>query len=148
MFNSVLVYCLPLFGGCDVQEIKDLQTLQNKAARIVTHSPLRAHRKDMYNKLGWLTVKQLVIYHTLLTVYRVRQAKEPEYLSSILCNDNRLEKIIVPNIRLTLTQKSFTTRGACNWNSLPLEIRKIETISCFKQEVKKWIKSYVPRFVD
>ena len=148
MFNSVLVYCLPLFGGCDVQEIKDLQTLQNKAARIVTHSPLRAHRKDMYNKLGWLTVKQLVIYHTLLTVYRVRQAKEPEYLSSILSNDSRLGKIIVPNTKLTLTQKSFTTRGACNWNSLPLEIRKIDTLSCFKQEVKKWIKSYVPRFVD
>ena len=57
------------------RRLKIYKTLQNKAARIVTHSPLRAHRKDMYNKLGWLTVKQLVIYHSLLTVYRVRQAK-------------------------------------------------------------------------
>ena len=148
IFNSVLVYCLPLFGGCDVQELKDLQTLQNKAARIVTHSALRTHSKDMFNRLGWLTVKQLVTYHTLLTVYRVRQTKEPEYLSSILCKDSRFGKIIVPNTRLTLTQKSFTTRGACNWNSLPPEIRKLDTLSCFKQEVKKWIKLNVPRFVD
>ena len=29
MFNSVLVYCLPLFGGCDILEIKELQVLQN-----------------------------------------------------------------------------------------------------------------------
>ena len=72
MFHSVLVYCLPLFGGCDVQEMKDLQVLQNKAARIVTHSPLRVHREHMYDELDWLTVRQLVIYHTLLTVYRVR----------------------------------------------------------------------------
>ena len=59
MFNSVLVYCLPLFGGCDVQEMKDLQVLQNKAARIVTHSPLRVHREHMYNKLDWLTIGHL-----------------------------------------------------------------------------------------
>lgn len=148
MFCSVLVYCLPLFGGCDVQEIKDLQVLQNKAARIVTHSPLRAVREQMCNELGWLTVKQLVTYHTLLTVYRVRQTKEPEYLSSVLCNDNRFGKIIVPNTKLTLTQKSFTTRGACNWNSIPERIRKSETLSCFKQEVKDWIRREVPRFLD
>ena len=29
IFNSVLVYCLPLFGGCNVSELKNLQTLQN-----------------------------------------------------------------------------------------------------------------------
>ena len=39
IFNSVLVYCLPVFGGCDKTEIKQLQVLQNKAAQIVTHSP-------------------------------------------------------------------------------------------------------------
>ena len=34
MFNSVLVYCLPVYGGCDAQEVKELQVLQNKAARL------------------------------------------------------------------------------------------------------------------
>ena len=114
MFNSVLAYCLPLFGGCDVQEIKDLQVLQNKAARIVTHSPLRASRQSMYDQLDWLTVKQLILYHTLLTVYRIRQAKEPEYLASILSNENHYGKIIIPNTRLTLYRKSFSYRGSCN----------------------------------
>ena len=32
IFNSVLVYCLPLFGGMDVGYLKDLQVMQNKAA--------------------------------------------------------------------------------------------------------------------
>ena len=52
MFNSVLVYCLPLFGGCDVQEIKDLQVLQNKAARIVTYFPLCRLTKKIFDELG------------------------------------------------------------------------------------------------
>ena len=35
IFNSALVYCLPLFGGCHVGQVKEIQILQNKAARIV-----------------------------------------------------------------------------------------------------------------
>ena len=56
IFNSVLVYCLPLFGGCEKYEIKALQVLQNQAARIVTHSPPRTHRSELFTKREWLTV--------------------------------------------------------------------------------------------
>ena len=80
LFNSVLGYCLPLFGGCDIGEIKSLQILQNKAAQIVTHSPPRSVRSQLYDQLDWLTVNQLIRYHTLLTVFRIRTIGEPEYL--------------------------------------------------------------------
>ena len=148
IFNSVLVYCLPLFGGCDNEEIRALQILQNKAARIVTHSHIRTPRQQMYDQLDWLTVKQLVTYHTLLAVYRVRQTKEPEYLASVLCNDSRTGKIILPTTKLSLARKSFTLRGICNWNSLPANIRQHENIGSFKKEIKQWIKRNVPRFLD
>ena len=52
LFNSVLVYCLPLFAGCDKGDLQALQVLQNKAAQIVTHSPPRAHRDTMYDRIG------------------------------------------------------------------------------------------------
>ena len=148
MFNSVLVYCLPLFGGCDVQEVKDLQVLQNKAARIVTHSPLRASRQGMFDELGWLTVKQLILYHTLLSVYRIRKSQEPEYLASILTRDNHYGKIIIPNTKLSLYRKSFGFRGASNWNSLPSALRQMEPMGTFKRELKAWIKSETARFLD
>ena len=35
LFSSVLVYCLPLFGGCDAGEVQALQILQNRAAQMV-----------------------------------------------------------------------------------------------------------------
>ena len=84
IFNSVLVYCLPVFGGCNIDEVKNLQVLQNRAAQIVTHSPPRSKRHLMFDKLKWLTVKQLIVYHTLLTVYKIRQSREPEYLANFL----------------------------------------------------------------
>ena len=78
VFNSVLCYCLPLFGGCNNSDVNTLQVQQNKAAQIVLSLPPRHNREYMYNKLGWLTVHQLIVYHPLITVYRIRQAREPD----------------------------------------------------------------------
>ena len=148
LFNSVLVYCLPLFGGCDKGEIQATQVLQNKAAQVVTRSPPRAHRDSMYDSLGWLTVNQLVVYHTALTVYRIRQSNEPEYLAEQLQFDNRNGRVIVPNIKLGLAQKSFCYRGADTWNMLPINIRKARKIGEFKAGLKKWVQNNVPRFLQ
>ena len=38
----------------------------------------------MYTSLGWLTERQLAIYHTALTVYKIRQSSEPESMSIYL----------------------------------------------------------------
>ena len=84
LFSSVLGYCLPLYGGCNVGDIKDIQVLQNKAAQLVTQSPPRAVRDPMYDRLGWMTVNQLVSYHSLLTVVKIRTSGEPEYLAKKL----------------------------------------------------------------
>ena len=148
LFNSVLGYCLPLFGGCDIGEIKNIQILQNKAAQMVTHSPPRANRNRMYDDLNWMTVNQLIRYFSLLAVFRIRSTGEPEYLATTLTNDNIYGKLIVQNTRLTLAQKSFKIRGACNWNALPLRIKSLQNIGVFKKEVKIWIKQNVPRFLD
>ena len=148
LFNSILGYCLPLYGACNISEIHDIQVLQNKAAQLVTHSPPRAVRNPMFDKLGWLTVNQLIRYHTLLAIFRIRMTGEPEYFAESICNENRNGKIVVQNTRLTLAMKSFKLRGSCNWNALPAEIRNIENIGIFKKEVKPWIKNNVPRFLS
>ena len=144
----MLIYCLPLFGGCDTGELQDLQVLQNRAAQFVTKSPPRSSRTPMYDELGWLTVSQLVVYHTLLAVYRVRATGEPEYLAGSLCSDNRNGHIIVKPTRLSLLQKSFKFRGAIQWNELPLSIRTARPIGSFKPALKLWVQNHVPRFLD
>ena len=148
LFNSFLGYCLPLFGGCDIGEIKNIQILQNKAAQMVTYSPPRANRNIMYDNLDWMAVNQLIRYFSLLAVFRIRSTGEPEYLATTLTNDNIYGKLIVQNTRLTLAQKSFKIRGACNWNALPLRIKSLQNIGVFKKEVKIWIKNNVPRLLD
>ena len=148
IFNSVLVYCLPLFGGCDKADIHSLQVLQNKAAQIVTKSPPRSIRNPMYDQLDWLSVNQLVAYHTLIQVYKIRKSEEPEYLYGILSNDNRNDHIVIPNSELSLFKKSFTCRGSQLWNSVPVQIRQSLKIGSFKKSIRQWVKTTIPRFLD
>ena len=145
-FNSVLIYCLPLFGGCNESDLKDLQVLQNKIGRLVTNSRYDTRRYDIFEKLQWLTVKQQIVYHTVLTVHKIRQNDEPEFLASKLKRDNRNGKIIIPQSNLTLYRKSFLYRGILSWNSLPDDIRKEENSRIFKKLSRCWILQNVSRF--
>ena len=146
VFNSVLCYCLPLFGGCNTSEIKVLQVQQNRAARIVLNLPPRSNRNSMYERLGWMSVQQLIVYHTLLAVHRIRKSKEPEYLASSLLRENYRGNIIVENSRLGLYKNSFVPRGSILWNKLPGDLRNIDKIGNFKKELRNWVGDNVMKF--
>ena len=148
IFNSILIYCLPLYGGCNKGHIKDLQVLQNKAGQIVAHKPPHTHRNSLYDQLGWLTVTQLIIYHTALLIFKIRKSAEPEYLAKILGKDGRTGKIMIQNIRIGLVQDSFCFRGSASWNSLPESLRKMEKIGPFKTALKDWVLKNIQRFQD
>ena len=148
IFNSILIYCLPLFGGCTKEQTHELQVLQNRAAQIVTRKPPYSTRKHLYDITGWLTVSQLVVYHSLLMIYKIRKSREPEYLAKFFLNETRTGRIMEPCIKLGLAQKSFCIRGTSCWNTLPPSIRNSTKLGEFKRKLKLWIIQNIPRFPD
>ena len=126
-FLSVMVYCLPLFGGCEKRDLQDIQVIQNKIVRLVTGSHPRRNREDMYEQIQWFTVSQLIVYHTMITVFRVRITGEPEKLASVLLYENRNSNIIFPSSNLSLY------RGIFIWNTMPRNIRIIQKLAYSKQ---------------
>ena len=148
IFTSVLVYCLPVFAGCDQIELDSLQKMQNKAARLVTNLGIRTARCEIFRQIGWMTVRQLSFYYTALSTYRIRKHQEPEYLYRIMSRDNRSAKIIIPNTRLSLAKHSYCFRGSVQWNLLPETVRSCQTVTSFKKLLKKWIHENVPQFAN
>ena len=148
IFTSVLAYCLPLFGGLDKNDIQHLQIIQNKAARIVCRSPHYSKRSPLYDKLGWLTVNQLISYHTLVAIKKIRIDKEPRYLAKYLTMDSRNNRIMVPNQMLSIMSRSFCIRGADQWNLLPYRLGVEEKIGPYKTKLRGWISKNVPMFLD
>ena len=75
IFKSVLVYCLLLFRGWDIGQVRDMQILQNKAVRLVCHALPRANRGSMFKEFNWMPVAQLGSCHSLLTVFKMRTSE-------------------------------------------------------------------------
>ena len=148
IFMSSLVYCLPLFGGLDKGQLNQLQVMQNKAARIVCGAPPRANRDELFKKVGWLTVSQLLTYHTLIQTFKIRKNDEPLYLASILCQDTRNGRIVTQNPNISLAASSFCFKASSLWNSLSRNLRSVEKIQSFKKGLKEWVLVNVPKFLD
>ena len=143
VFNSVLCYCIPLFGGCNRTDLNLLQIQQNRAAQCVLNLPPRTSRCILFDKLGWLTVEQLIAYHTLIAIYRIRMKKEPEYLAGYLLRDNLYGRIIVENSTLGLYRNSFIYRGSTLWNKLPRDLRSEMKIGVFKRKLKRLVEANI-----
>ena len=148
IFTSTLAYCSPLFGGTEEQSIRDLQVLQNRAAQIVCSTPARFSRRMLFDRIKWLSVNQLIVYFTLVMVFKVRKYDQPEYLAAVLNRDTRGHRIFRSKARLSLTSKSFTFRGAALCNTLPLSLRTMNNAYAFKKEFQLWIHQNVQRFLE
>ena len=94
----------------------------------------------------WLNIRQLVVYHKLLSVYRIRVSGQPDDLARCLRRENYRGKILVQNCRLELYRRSFIPRGSTLWNRLPSNIRMVPNQEMFKREIKGWIKNNIKMF--
>ena len=63
---SYLSYLMPLYGGCPDYLLNALQILQNRAARLVTKSSWYTPSSTMLLQVGWLSVRQMITYHSLV----------------------------------------------------------------------------------
>ena len=143
VFMSVLSYLIPLWGSSPACIIKALQVVQNKAARCVTRATWFTATRQVLKQCGWLSIKQLVFYHTVLTMYRMLRSDKPVYLRKKLSR-----KFPYPTRQATgghiryqdesEVDSSFISRGTKAYNSIPDDMKKKSTLPTFKKKLKSW----------
>ena len=76
-------------------------------------------------------------------VFKSLQGLAPKYLCSkfVLCDSgyclrDSVNKVNVPQLRTNYNKNSFSYSGAVPGNSLPLELRKAESLNQFKRQIK------------
>ena len=131
---------------------KSLQVTQNQVARVVTRLDWSTSTSVLLKQCGWLSVNQLMFYHSVLLVYKVQAAKSPKYLYEMHNTTNyqyrtrHSEQGLIKPIgkpRLDLNMSSFRWRAANQYNQLPLEIRNASSLLTFKFDVKNWIRNNI-----
>ena len=154
LFMSKLIYLIPLWGGCEKFLIRALQVAQNKAARLVTNCGLYTPTKTLLKECGWLSVSQLVFYHTVVLLFKVRMSQQPKYLFNMAVsaeNDrygarsNQAGKLRVvgQEPKQALNRNSFRWRSIQCWNQLPHQLRQQKNLVQFRISLKSWVRDNV-----
>ena len=143
--NSNLVYMIQLYGQASDYLIRILQVQQNKAARIVTRLDWGTSTNVLLNQIGWLSVKQLFVFHSLMLVWKIQESGQPRYLSEKFqrnyayntrqATSNSISVNSMP--KSELSRKSFVHNSTMLWNALPTELKKSPQLSVFKSKLKQ-----------
>ena len=148
---SNILYVITVYGASDEYLLNHLQVIQNNAARCVTRLGWNARVAELLSQCGWMSVRQLVYYHTLIQVFKIKRDGKPTYLYRKLSAqfDPRTRLAVGNGIRGTLKikseerRKSFIPRAIRTWNSLPVSLRKIDKINEFKKQLNMYVKKNV-----
>ena len=169
IFDSKVLYCLQVFGnvwgfgydeterrysGFTREDSRKLQVIQNKVCRMKTGLGYEVSSKSLLQADDDLSIHQLIAYHTLVTVHKIKGSQKPRYIDERLpfrpSNDDDDEephrnskKIYVGNQELNMSRAGFVYRGGHLWNQLPTTMRTLSTTVQFKQQVRGWVKQNV-----
>ena len=153
LFMSKLAYAMPVWGGCEDFLIRSLQVVQNKAARLVCRKGIYTPIETLLTECNWLSVAQLVVFHSIVLLYKVQKSQRPSYLFHMFTSERRyatrgenhgkLQLFSMNPPAQKLNCRSFRWRSLQTWNQLPANIRQIDNIDEFKSKLKTWIREHV-----
>ncbi|XP_076607191.1 uncharacterized protein LOC143333136 [Chaetodon auriga] len=81
---SRLDYCNGVFTGLNKKSIRQLQLIQNAAARVLTNTRKMDHITPVLRSLHWLPVSQRIDFKILLLVYKALNGVGPKYILDLL----------------------------------------------------------------
>ena len=147
-------YVQPHFDYCDIvydghltfHDSQRLQTLQNRAARLITGVPFRTPTNRLLRDLGWNTLSLRRNMHRLIMYHKLTNTNDrlPDYITRELPHTRRHDTSralrnasthSLPPNNTTLFQISFIPATTREWNKLPECIRSITSPRSFKREV-------------
>ena len=141
-------------GRCQQYLLKGLQVQQLTAARTVCGFFSRWwSKKKLLDKLGWLSIRQLIYFHTVLQAHKTITSSKPSVLHQSISTQYpyRTRRAAAGQIRFgetfhgdsSLISASFKHRAVHWYNAVPVDVRtgSLETV---KYKLRKWIRQNVP----
>ena len=138
---SCLDYCNGLFIGASEKILKQLQLIQNSAAKAITGKYKHDHMNKDLEKLHWLNIRKRIVFKIGLLAYKSINGLAPQYLQDMFkySHHGHSLKLIVPYSSSKYGNKSFSIIGPRIFNNLPLHVTTSISVQSFKQSLKTYL---------
>ena len=144
---SHLDYANAILIGLPEVDIKNMQIVQNMAAKLVLNCSTMESPTCCLRNLHWLPIRARIEHKLLTMTYKCLNGEAPDYLSDLLSVipesrrmlrlSNRYNQLVVPRVkRKTFAARSFSIMAPSLWNELPDYLWKANSVEIFKAELK------------
>ena len=135
------------WGSTSITNIERINKLQKRAARIILKADFTTPSADMFQRLGWMSVKHRIDYNKSVMTYKALHNLTPSYISDLLTpkaqiNNRTLRSsedgsLAQPKARTAFYTGSFTFSAPKLWNSLPKAVKLAPSLNAFKRAAKE-----------
>ena len=147
---SHLDYTNSIITGVPDVTIKQLQCVQNIAAKVVLQADKYASPRECMKNMHWLPICKRIEHKLLTIVYKCTRGIASNYLQELLKkhipirpglhSGSSSTKLVVPRVtRQTFVARAFSVCGPRLWNSLPADITVAPTVDQFKTRLKTYM---------
>ena len=162
LFESHLVYCISVWGGCSLYKIARLWLSQKQCVRALFGDKeaflekfrtsararpypnqllgeefyMREHTKPLFKKHGIMALRNLYTYHTIMEISKILKFRRPISLHDHFNTSNRKEILIITGP----PAENFVSRSGNLWNKIAPKL-KINDFSFKLSSLKNILKS-------
>ena len=111
---------------------------------------------ELFNRLGWRSIYELIIYHKCIFMYNVRRNNCPSYFTNHFQHVSQVQRYNLQNYdvnnfikrepKLELFKFSIQYSGTVLWNNLPQRVKNSNSLSVFKILLCEYILATVIEF--
>ena len=158
LYMSKLIYLMPVWIGSEDYLVNALQVNLNKVARLVTRLNIFTPTKVLMQQCGWMPIKHLMVYHSIVLLHKTLQNKSPSYLYQKVTSGTQqhntrqaeesraadeaagvLQQPCVDNSDLDLCRSSWAWSSVKWYRQLPSNLKAEKKICKFKTALKSWV---------
>ena len=147
---SRLDYCNSLYYNLPVYQLRKIQMVMNRAARLIGGVSPRERITPILIELHWLLIKARMIYKICLLTYVALNKDKPKYLREKLTlfntglevsvrHSHDVHRLNEPRSRTNNGTRAFSHSAPRLYNKLPNKLKECANVEMFKKKLKTYL---------